>query len=77
MNWRIRHKSTGRINVFDDIQSLAMGFGFGAVGGAILADLLNLAMFETVFFFLGGLAGAIIASGYFGDLGMGFDEIFQ
>ena len=53
----------------DNLQSIALGFGFGAVAGAIMADLLGLAWFETAFFFLGGLAGAALCSGALGDIG--------
>ena len=54
--------------VIENFQSMAMGFGFGAVAGAILSDFLGLPFFETTFFFLGGIAGATLASGYFGEV---------
>jgi len=49
--------------------SMVMGFGFGAVGGAILADTLHLGWMQTPFFFIGGIIGAVICSGAFGEVG--------
>ena len=48
---------------------MVMGFGFGAVGGAILADTLHLGWMQTPFFFIGGIIGAVICSGAFGEVG--------
>ena len=53
-----------------------MGFGLGAVAGSVLADFLHMDVFATVFFFLFGLVGAVLASGEFGDFGMDFGDIF-
>jgi len=43
--------------------------GFGAVGGAILSDLLHLTWMQTPFFFLGGTIGLLLGSGAFGEVG--------
>jgi len=54
-----------------------MGFGLGAVAGSVIADFAHLNAFATVLFFLGGLLGAVLASGEFGDFGMDFGSIFS
>jgi len=59
-----------------DFTATIMGFGLGAVGGSVLADFLHMNVFATVFFFLFGLLGAVLASGEFGDFGMDFSDIF-
>ena len=59
-----------------DVTGMIMGFGLGAVAASIFCDFLHLQMFTTVFFFLGGLLGAVLASGEFGDLGFNFGDIF-
>lgn len=50
-----------------DFYSAIMGFGFGAVAGAMLADLLHITWLATPLFFLCGAAGAAVCSGAFGD----------
>ena len=50
-----------------DVPSISMGFGFGAVAGAILCNMLGLHHFETVFFFIGGFIGAVVGAGVIGD----------
>ena len=59
-----------------DYITTIMGFGMGAVAGSVLADFLHMSVFATVFFFLFGLVGAVLASGEFGDFGMDFGDIF-
>ena len=58
-----------------DVPSIAMGFGFGAVAGAILCNMLGLHYFETTFFFIGGFIGAVLGAGMVG----GFDiaDVFR
>ena len=52
-----------------DIPTMALGGGFGAVAGVIIAQFIGLPFFETTFFFLGGVLGAALSSGAFGDVG--------
>ena len=40
-----------------DIQMVAMGFGLGGAGGAILASFIGMSYMSTAFFFLGGILG--------------------
>ena len=59
-----------------DMTGIIMGFGLGAVIGSVIADFMHFTAFTTVFFFLFGLLGAVLASGEFGDMGFDFGDIF-
>ena len=52
-----------------DFYSITLGFGFGGVGGAVLADFLHMTWMATPMFLLGGVIGAVLCSGMFGEVG--------
>ena len=43
-----------------DVQSLALGFGFGGVAGSLLANFMNMPHLATPLFFLCGIVGAVL-----------------
>ena len=45
-----------------EIESVAVGFGLGGAGGAILADFIGMGHMATAFFFKGGILGAILCA---------------
>ena len=52
-----------------DFQNVILGFGFGGVAGAIIADMTHMTFLQTPMFILFGIAGAALMSGAFGDVG--------
>jgi len=52
-----------------DAYSIILGFGFGGAGGAIVADMIGMSWMSTPLFFFGGIVGAALCSGAFGEVG--------